>query len=212
VLIVRDGATAADSALARDSGAVLVDWPADGVPDGWRRRAQVDTAGAVAAGTAAFVAPLPRRAEWPAGRSAAAGARVVARWADGAPAAVERPLGAGCVRAVAVPVPQTGDAALRAPFRALLAELTAPCAHRRVGAPLDDDAARALAGAGPLLATRALGSAPAPTDPLARWLLAGALALLVAELPLRLARRRQLPNDVSDVEARAPDAGAEAAA
>jgi hypothetical protein len=207
VLVVRDGATAADSALARDSAAVLVDWPADGVPNGWRRRARVDTAGAVAAAAAAFVAPLPRRAEWP--TEPRADTRVVARWADGAPAAVERPLGAGCVRAVAVPVPQVGDAALRAPFRALLAELTAPCAHRAAGAPLDAPAARALAGSGPLLATRALGAAPAPTDPLARWLLAGALALLVAELPLRLARRR----DVSvDVEEHTPTPDAEAAA
>jgi hypothetical protein len=207
VLIVRDGATAADSALARDSAAVLVDWPADGVPNGWRRRAQVDTAGAVATAAAAFVAPLPRRAEWPSERGT--DARVVARWADGAPAAVERPSGAGCVRAVAVPVPQVGDAALRAPFRALLAELTAACAHRAAGAPLDAATTRALAGSGPLLATRALGAAPAPSDPLARWLLAGALALLVAELPLRLVRRREVTVDV-DEHTSAPDTEAAA--
>ncbi|AHG88060.1 hypothetical protein J421_0523 [Gemmatirosa kalamazoonensis] len=203
-LVVRDGATAADSAWARANAGALVDWPADGVPNGWRPRARVDTAGAVVAGTAAFVAPIARRAAWP-GSDAAA--RVIARWADGEPAAVERALGDGCVRGVAVPVPQVGDAALRPPFRALLAALTAPCAHRATGAPLGDATVRALAGSGRLLATDALGRAPTPPDPLAQWLLAAAIALLVIELPLRLARRPvEPPNDI------AADASTEAAA
>jgi hypothetical protein len=147
---------------------------------------------------------MPRRA------TARGVGRAVARWADGEPAAVERPSGRGCVRAVAVPVPQTGDAPLRAPFRALVAALTAPCDQHIVGAPLDASVVGALAGRGPLLATRALDTPRTPTDPLARWLLAAAIAVLVAELPLR-AWRRAVPEEAAEREAAASN-GAEAAA
>ena len=126
-----------------------------------------------------------------------------------------------------MPVPQTGDAALRTPFRALVGELTAPCARYAVGAALDSSWTRALEGGCPhpprggrgrhpaggcaLLATRALSEPSAPSDSLARWLLAAAIALLVAELPLRLVgRERDVPND--DAAARGSGAHEGAAA
>jgi hypothetical protein len=211
VRIVRDGPTAADRAWARDSAGVLVDWPVDGVPTAWARSARADTAGAVVAvevsRRSAFVAPLPRRATW---RGAGGGARVVARWADGTPAAVERGAGDGCVREVAVAVPQTGDAALRPTFRALLGALAGPCAHRAVGAPLDATALGTLAGRGPLLATASLAAPPAPRDPLARWLLGAAIALLALEVPLRLVGRRRASGDTSRESAERPSAEAAA--
>ncbi|MBV9878849.1 MAG: BatA domain-containing protein [Gemmatirosa sp.] len=205
VRIVRDGLTAADSAWARDSGGVAIDWAVDGVPAGWRRAARADTAGGVVAGDAAFVATMARRAAWPAGESI-----VVARWADGEPAATEHPSGTGCVRAVAVPVPQVGDAALRAPFLAFLAALAAPCAQRAGGAPLDSATVRALAGDGRLLAASTLAPPPAARDASGTWLLGAALALLAAELPLRRVGRRPDEGTASDdvVDAAAAARGA----
>jgi len=196
--IVRDGVAVVDSAWARDSAGIVLDWPASGMPAGWTRRTRVDTVGAVVAlpavgAAAAFVAPLARTAVAP------RDGIFVARWADGEPAAVERAVGRGCVRAVAVTVPQVGDVALRAPFRAFLAALTGPCAASASGAPLDSSAVRRLAGAGPLLATSALEPPAAPRDPLARWLLAGALLLLLAELPVRaIGRPRDETPDAAD--------------
>jgi hypothetical protein len=145
------------------------------------------------------VAPFVRRAalDEPAG----GGGRVVARWADGRPAAVEHADGAGCVRRVAVAVPQTGDAALRAGFRAVLPVLLGPCGGTPDLAPLPDAAAAALAGRGPLLAAAPLRAelAPPAPDRLGAALLGAALAALLGELAVRRRRRD------------AADAGAEGA-
>ena len=182
--ILRGGLAPSDSSFARDSGAVVVDWPMNGAPAGWARRERADTVGAVVASggryaSAVFVAPMVRTSAAP------PGAAVIARWVDGAAAATERAVGRGCIREVAVPVPQVGDAALRAPFRAFFAAMTAPCASTDVGAPIDAAAVQRLAGSGPLLATSTLAAPAAPRDPIARWLLAAALLCLFAELPLR---------------------------
>ena len=64
---------------------------------------------------ATLVAPLARLDVVPDTSS-----RVIARWRDGAVAATERPLGAGCVRDIAVGVPLAGDVTLRPPFVAFL--------------------------------------------------------------------------------------------
>jgi hypothetical protein len=168
-------------------GRVLVVWPIDGVPAGWVRGAP-DSAWAVAAPAAAVVAPFARVAAAPTGR----GARVVARWADGQPAAVERALGSGCVREVGVPVPQAGDLALRPAFRAVLAALAAPCGVARGAGPVDAALAAALRRDGaPLLDARPLRAALAPPAPdrLGAALLGLALAALLAELAVRGRRR-----------------------
>jgi hypothetical protein len=196
VRIVRDGVDTADTKWARAAGHVLVDWPASGAPGGWGARARPDTAGAVVAGAAALVAPLAR-AFAPRGETLRA-ARVAARWPDGEPAATERAEGAGCVRAVAVPVPQTGDVALSASFSRLVAALTRPCGASEGLHDTRPDSALAtqFAGRGPLLAARALlADAPAQgaaaRDRLPAWLLGAALALLLLELPLRRATRER---------------------
>ena len=122
VHLLRTPPTPADSQWARDSAHVLLAWPAARVPR-WPRRSRVDTVGAATAGSAVVVAPFVREAVLPPGR-------VVARWVDGEPAAVERPLGAGCVRDIAIAVPGIGDLALRESLRRLLGALAEPVARR----------------------------------------------------------------------------------
>jgi hypothetical protein len=180
VRITRGAAGAADSAWAA-GGRVLVRWPAAGAPPGWTPRDPPDTAGAVIAGSATVVFPVERRHRL----DPASAGRVVARWVDGDPAAVEREIGAGCIRDVAIAVPQRGDLVLRPAFARLLDALTAPCGEvGRAGARTAPDLA-GFAGAGPL-ASRASIAAPATVvPPLVPWLLGGALLLAIAELFVR---------------------------
>ncbi|HEX5580773.1 MAG TPA: BatA domain-containing protein, partial [Gemmatimonadaceae bacterium] len=146
VRVVRDHATGADSAWARDSAGLLLVWP-DDAPDGWASRAVPDTMGAVvAAGArddgATLVAPLLRVADAPAHGA------VRARWVDGTPAAVESPLGAGCVRQVGVPLSGTGDLALGTSFARFVGAMLAPCGGERDAAPASDADVATLRGEG----------------------------------------------------------------
>ncbi len=171
----------ADTSWAK-LGAAYVRWPAALDSSGWRARARVDTVGAVAvdnnANDAIVVAPFARVVD-------PAPGRVIARWADGSAAATERPLDAGCVRDVAVPLIRAGDLALRESTRRLVAALAAPCGGTLNGNPASDSALAQLRGTGPLVATRALESRSAPPGHLAAWLLGAALALLLVEPLLR---------------------------
>jgi hypothetical protein len=180
--IVRDTPTAADSAWARGGG-TLVWWPerADGA--GLAAREAADTVGALVVGDHVVVAPFERAARPPEGVP-------VARWVDGAPAATEAPLGAGCVRSVAVPVTPVGDLALRASLRNAALAIAAPCGGAPAPvAPLADSLVRRLAGEGPLAAARALRRGRATRSAATPWLLAGALALVAVEPLVR--RRRE---------------------
>ena len=123
VRLVRDGATAADSAWAAAGRRTLVRWPVSGAPPGWTVRAPPDTVGAVVVGESPLVYPLERR--WRLD-SVPSSARVVARWVDGEAAAVERRIGAGCIRDVSVVVPSEGDVMLRTAFGHLVRALAAP--------------------------------------------------------------------------------------
>jgi hypothetical protein len=166
-------------------GLTLVRWPAVLDSSGLRARARVDTAGAVIAGEGnqhiVVVSPFVRRFDPSPGR-------VVARWADGAPAATERKMMNGCVRDVAIPLPRAGDLALRESARRLVAALGAPCDFDSISGTASDSALAQLRGSGPLVATRALETRTAPSDRLATWLLAAALALLLFEPLLRRQR------------------------
>jgi len=173
--LVRSAPTAADSAWVRDAGGLLLVWP-DSTPAGWQATTP-DTVGAVVAGRATLVAPFVRTALAPDGAVARAW------WVDGAPAAVERPLGAGCVRTVGVPLAAAGDLPLRASFHALLRALLAPCGGARDLAPLPDSALGWLRGTG--AATVAVTRDPATRSPFVPWLLGAALLLLVVELVVR---------------------------
>ncbi|HEY9427908.1 MAG TPA: BatA domain-containing protein, partial [Gemmatimonadaceae bacterium] len=132
VRIVRGTPGTADSAWAREAGHVLVHWPAS-TPDEWQRRGTPDTVGAVVAGSAVLVADFARTSMPPAGSG-----RVVARWIDGAPAAIERAEGEGCVRDVAVSLSVRGDLVLRESARRFVRALAAPCGGARELAPLGE--------------------------------------------------------------------------
>jgi hypothetical protein len=197
VRIVRATPGASDSTWAQASGHVLVEWPRGSalarLPAPWAERTSSDTVGAVVAGDVVVVAPLVRYATLSAldapalpGSHAPTPFRVVARWVDGEPAAIERRLGAGCIRTVTVDVPALGDLVLQPRFKRLVAALTEPCGGAEPSAPASRAHVAALAGAGQ---GRAAGSAfPAPEAlrvPLAPWLLAAAFALAAGEMVMR---------------------------
>ena len=191
VRVVRDAPTAADSALARGGGAVVM-WP--GAPAaGWSSRAVPDTAFAVTAPAhtgasnenadrpATVVARFVRTVVPPAGG-------VIARWADGEPAATEVPLGAGCLRAVSVTMPAAGDLPLTPAFRHFARRMAAPCAAAdRQPLASDSVLAAVLPSAAPPRdrVTVASVAADVPRTTLTAWLLGLALVLGFAEMWVR---------------------------
>ena len=181
----RGSPLASDTAWARDPAHTLVRWPAQLDSSGWHTRVHVDTSGALLAGegdgAAVVVSPFARRVD-------PAPGRVIVRWADGAVAATERALGAGCVRDVAIPLPRAGDLALRESTRRLVAQLASPCGGAVRYTPASDSALAKLRGSGPLVATRALERRTVPRGHLATWLLSAAFVLLLLEPLLRRQR------------------------
>lgn len=179
VRIIRDSVAAA----AVTDADVLVVWPA--ILDDSIAPAGVTAFDPAGPGSATVVAPLARIGV----DTSAQGARVIARWNDGAAAAVQVPAGEACVRYIGAGVPLAGDLTLRAPFTRFLETLLAPCGGV-VGAPLPDSAVDWLASTSPLASAAVLAaSSPVQGD---RWpliLLAIAIVLLVTEL---FARRRRI--------------------
>jgi hypothetical protein len=147
-------------------------------------RNRIDTVGAVIARGNVVVAPFERR--WRFTSDSLAHASVIARWADGEPAAIEHDSGETCTRSIAIPIDSSGDMMLRPSFVRFRAALSAPC--QSVASPPDGAAARMLAGAGNLASTAQF---PPPDDidsPLARWLAAIAIVLAIADMVLRRSR------------------------
>ena len=175
--MIRTSASVGDSALAR-TGATIVEW----------RRPDLGAAAhadGVFAGRTTLVAPLSRFALPKQGR-------VVARWSDGASAAVESPIGTGCVRTVGIGIPIAGDVTLQPAFQSIASEMLAPCGGAGVADAAPDTVAALLERRG----------APAPADafedrtipsPLAPWLIAAALLLLLSEWWMRPTRRAASP-------------------
>jgi hypothetical protein len=168
VRIVRSPASAADSAAARDGAAVVV-WPRIG--------SATATAQGLWAGGATIVAPLARL-------TLPSGGAVVARWADGAPAAAEWPLGRGCIRVIGAAVPPAGDISLQPAFYSVARALVAECGGASAGAAIADSVAKSFVHAGPAATAAALRSAD-ESSPLAPWLFGAALLLLIGELFIR---------------------------
>ena len=182
VRLVRGVPTPDDSAWAREGG-VLVHWPS--VPDDGQA-SPGDSIGAVVAEGAVVVAGFSRGA--PNGEGITGGGAVpVAWWADGRPAALQRPEGAGCIRDVDIDVPRRGDLVLRPSFRRLLHSLTQPCDGMIDRRPMPDEDIARLAGNGRLAPSSTLPASPR-SSALAPWLLVAALALALLE---PLARRRR---------------------
>lgn len=191
IRVLRRPAGSTDSAWASQAGRVLVVWPADSAsPPGWTAR-KPDTAGAVMAAGAVVVAPFIRwsvRAAADLEPSGPGPDLVVARWVDGEPAAVESPLGQGCIRTVTIPVPAAGDLVLDPRFGKLVRGLLQPCGGATEFRPADQAGRRRLAGTAlPRAGTAVLASAERMDTPWTKWLLMVALLLLGLET---VARRR----------------------
>lgn len=174
VRIVRGSLDAESSAWARGGARVLVHWPERPGPP-------ADTVGAVIAGDAVVVAPFPRTI------MPDSSGRVVARWVDGTPAAVETAIGPGCIRSVAIAVPSRGDLVLEPRFARLVAALTEPCGGATGFAAIDARRMAALAGlASAGRAPRAaIAQAETIPSPLAPWLFGIALVVLGVEMAVR---------------------------
>lgn len=142
--LVRTVLTADDSAWAVRGG-TLVFWPRD--DSAWSPLPGFATG--VAAGPHAAVAPFGHRVAVPAGR-------VVARWGDGAPAATERAVGAGCERDVGIPIPGEGDIALRPSMVRLVRQLSEPCGTPPGGEALSQAQLDSLRGSGGMLAASSI--------------------------------------------------------
>ncbi|HTJ22926.1 MAG TPA: BatA domain-containing protein [Gemmatimonadaceae bacterium] len=179
VRITRDKPTPADTAWARDSGHVLVQWPgADSAAD-WPRRATIDAIGGVTSATGTLVGRFPRA--W------TLGGRAIARWADGDIAANEVQTGGGCIRDVSVLVDPASDITLRAPFRRFASALLAPCGGARSARRVDDSTLAGLAGSGRLAAVSAFRANGGSLSAWTPWLLVAGAVLLLVELAVRRA-------------------------
>lgn len=147
-----------------------------------------DTSDAVIVDGDVVVAPFARRWSFP--KDSLRGATVVARWVDGAPAAVERIVESGCERSITIPVDSTGDLVLRPEFIRLRQRLSDACGSLKARAG-PDSAIASLGGTGRLAAAAFF---PAPMDvesPLAPWLVAIAIALALIELIVRRGRNER---------------------
>lgn len=164
-------------------GRALIEWPASTRPRFAVRRAVRDTIGGVMAGDAIVVAAFDRQWSFP--PDSLRGAEVIARWADGDPAAIERPDGFGCARSVAIPVTPVGDLVIRHDFVRLVAALSGPCAGATSLIPADPDAVAKLAGNGGLASREAFQPLTDVRSDLAPWFFALALAAAIVELFVR---------------------------
>ncbi len=174
------------NALPRQSsstGGALIEWPASACPRFAVPRAARDTIGGVMAGEAIVIATFDRQWSFP--PDSLRGAEVIARWADGDPAAIERPDGAGCTRSVAIPVTPVGDFVIRREFVRLMASLSGPCAGITSLIPADPGVVAKLEGKGGLAPREAFQPLKDGRSELAPWLFALALAAAIAELFVR---------------------------
>lgn len=154
-------------------------------------RNRIDTVGAVVADGNVVVAPFERR--WRFITDSLQGARVIARWVDGQPAAVEYDSGGACAKSVLVPIDSTGDIILRPDFVAFRRSLSAPC--RRAQSLSDSTLALTFAGGYESLASTAALPATTEGGTLAeRWLILSAIILAIVEMVVR----RRGPGPVED--------------
>ena len=188
--IVRRELTAADSLWVREAaGRVLVHWPVASAPAGFIARRHSSRVWGVIGHSPAVLAPLERRWQYVPGADGAA----VAWWIDGETAAAELPLGAGCVRSVAIPVSSGGDFVLRPEFHALLSELVLPCGGEARLVPIPAATLAMLEGNGGLAPASAFARPVLEPSPLTKWLLIGSLVSALLELLVRSSRVSRAP-------------------
>jgi hypothetical protein len=177
------GLTADDSSFITSTGRPVVIWPSSERPPYAVPRAKPDVSGGVIADQARVVAVFNRRWIFPS--DSLRSARVIARWVDGEPAAIETRIANGCIRSVAIPVMSAGDLVIRPEFVALVNAIAAPCGGIASANSLGEKAVASLTGSGPLAAGRDFPPQQDIPSPLAPWLLGIALAAAVGEMFVR---------------------------
>jgi hypothetical protein len=182
VRVVRGKPTTADSVWARDSGHVLVHWPAADSGIVGQPRDAIDAIGGVSTATGTMIGRFPRL--W------VLDGTPIARWADGSVAAVEHATGDGCIRDIGVLLDEASDITLRAPFRRFVGALLAPCGGVRDFTPLDSTRVAALIGRGPLALASAVRDRGRQSSRWSIWLLLFGAALLIVELAVRRTETR----------------------
>jgi aerotolerance regulator-like protein len=183
VRIVRAAPSPDDTAWSTAENHVLVVWPISDRPSFAITRSPADQSGGVVSYSARLVAAFDRRWIYPA--DSVRGARVIARWADGEPAAVEKKSGQGCITSVDIPVANVGDLVIRPEFIALLKDIAAPCEEPHSSEPAPTAVMASLSGGGSLAPSDVFAARNDVTSPLAPWLLGIALAAALGELFLR---------------------------
>jgi hypothetical protein len=184
-LVRVSAAAATDSTISRaDSHTAQLDFLSAARPRFAVLRNRIDTVGAVVADGHVVVAPFERR--WRFVPDSLSHSRVIARWIDGEPAAIERDSASVCTRSIAVPIDSTGDMLLRPSFVSFRAALAEPC--RSVVSAPDSGAATMLAANGSLAAAAGFPASMDVDSPLARWLAAMAIALAIVDMILRHSR------------------------
>lgn len=185
VWISRDAIDPADAALAA-RGHAVVHWPRAGGTELFDRAPTADTSYGIAVEGYTLVAPLERSAHLASDHDTATGVRVIARWVDGEPAALERNVGAGCMREIGFAAPEDGDLPLSSGFLRVLRSLTAPCGAMRRDTALTTRERAALAGSGAEFASlRPVRAGISGVAVLSQALLVLALALLAGEMVVR---------------------------
>lgn len=185
--ILRTGNVSADDStwMAAASHVVVV-WPIAERPQLAVARTPADQSGGIVGNDIRLVAAFDRHWTYPA--DSLRGARVIARWADGEAAVVEKANGAGCFRSVSVPVPVIGDLVIRPEFIRLVEAVAAPCGDGALTAPVSAATMASLQGTGGLASRDRFAEREDVSSPLAPWLLALALFAAFGELMARSRR------------------------
>ncbi|MEO7216850.1 MAG: BatA domain-containing protein [Gemmatimonadaceae bacterium] len=145
-------------------------------------RTRIDTVGAVISDGHVVVAPFERR--WRFINDSLRRKRVIARWVDGQPAAIERDSGRACIKSVLVSADSTGDAVLRPDFVAFQKALAAPCRPSQ-SRPDTTLALMLTSGRERLASTASLPVAMDGTSVIAQWMILVAIVLAIVEIVLR---------------------------
>jgi len=178
--------SAEDSMWMAAGNRVVAFWPTVERPPLAVERTPADQAGGIVGREIRLVAAFRRHWTFPA--DSLRGARVIARWADGEAAIVERAIGAGCLRSVSVPVPVVGDLVIRPEFVRMVEAITAPCGDHGVSAPLPAATITSLQATGGLASRDRFAEREDASSPLAPWLMGLALFTALGELMARSRR------------------------
>lgn len=170
------------AAFTPDDNQPVVVWPASERPP-FAVSAARDVSGGITTATTQVVAPFTRQWKFPA--DSIRSARVIARWVDGEPAAIEKQTGQSCIKSVAIPVIAIGDLVIRPEFVRLVSSITSPCGGGVSSTPRPSAALTSLARTGPLASSKSFSAREDVESPLAAWLLGIALLAALSELYVR---------------------------